>query len=389
MFSEIKVVLIVFVLNFKCRAVYGMCLFIFPIRFIQFKFHHKGNVQILLFPLFILGFKRFNATGWQGHLRRCLQVIPPRVNLLHYCKNFFFYFLLLCSMVEFASYSDLKEAMKRFDGILLNSRQIKLVDVSDISGSPHLSSTQSRSRNSSDSLTEMPVSTPKSPSVRQRSYPTSKLSEEGRHLVVVSHTVNGPHKFAIQLTSEAEAYGKLRKAIESSLRPFPGIPKKGDPCIALCLTGKAFHRCLITAVDDSGPTYTVYFIDIGTECQISPDFIRDISNELLACPPFAYQVSLAGVEEVAQLIGLNDIFSSLLKSAGYLLAQVTKDKVHLYDHSGRNFIDVLTSIKLNLMATILGIATNGPSVASPSPPLTKEMVKYFFFYYLLFVICFN
>ena len=121
-------------------------------------------------------------------------------------------------------------------------------------------------------------------------------------------------------------------------------------------------------------------VDVALDLQML-DAVRVIQDLLGELDAHLGEVvkALAGVEEVAQLIGLNDIFSSLLKSAGYLLAQVTKDKVHLYDHSGRNFIDVLISIKLNLMATILGIATNGPSVASPSPPLTKEMVKYFFF----------
>ena len=68
-------------------------------------------------------------------------------------------------MAESAYYSDLKEAIARFDGTLLNRRRMKLVDDLDISGSPLLSSSNSRFcsyfRNSSDPLTEMRTSTPK------------------------------------------------------------------------------------------------------------------------------------------------------------------------------------------------------------------------------------
>lgn len=201
-----------------------------------------------------------------------------------------------------------------------------------------------------------------------RSYLTNKLPEEGRHDVVVSNMANGPYKFVIRLTREEEAVKNLRKCLDSlAPHPFPGFPKEGAPCIAVCPADNFFYRCVITAVNESGhqPLLSVYFVDTGFEYQLSLAFICAIPKELLALPPFAYQVSLAGVEEVAELSGLNEIFSSLVKSAGFLSAQVEdQHNVNLYDHTGRSFLDVLRAIKSNLLATILGVTTNSPNVVS-------------------------
>ncbi|EFX61956.1 hypothetical protein DAPPUDRAFT_337747 [Daphnia pulex] len=126
-----------------------------------------------------------------------------------------------------------------------------------------------------------------------RSYLTSKLPEEGRHDVVVSNMANGPYKFVIRLTREEETLQNLRKALDSvAPHPFPGSPKEGAPCIAVCPADNFFHRCVITAVDESGhqPLPTVYFVDTGFEYQLSLPFICAIPNELLALPPFAYQM---------------------------------------------------------------------------------------------------
>jgi hypothetical protein len=135
---------------------------------------------------------------------------------------------------------------------------------------------------------------------------------------------------------------------------------------------------VITAVDESGhqPLFTVYFVDTGFEYQLSLAFLCAIPNELLALPPFAYQVSLAGVEEVAELSGLNEIFSSLVKSAGFLSAQVEdQHNVNLYDHTGRSFLDVLRAIKSNLLATILGVTTNSPNVVSSPTRLAEVKLR--------------
>jgi hypothetical protein len=64
---------------------------------------------------------------------------------------------------------------------------------------------------------------------------------------------------------------------------------------------------------------------------------------------FAYRVSLFGVEEVANLICLNDIFASFVNSSPYLQVEVVEEDenkqiVNLYDSTGRSIREVLASI---------------------------------------------
>jgi arginine/serine-rich splicing factor 4/5/6 len=64
-------------------------------------------------------------------------------------KYLFIFFLILYSVVEFASYSDLKTAIEKLDGTDLNGRRIKLVEDKD--SGRRGSRRRSRSRSSSRS----------------------------------------------------------------------------------------------------------------------------------------------------------------------------------------------------------------------------------------------
>lgn len=109
------------------------------------------NVPLVWF----IGSQGLHATGWWGDLRRRAQTTSKwRVN-----SSFFLslhHQLILKrssrSVVEFASYSDLKTAIEKLDGTDLNGRRIRLVEDKDVRrGSRRRSRSRSSSRSRSRS----------------------------------------------------------------------------------------------------------------------------------------------------------------------------------------------------------------------------------------------
>lgn len=218
-----------------------------------------------------------------------------------------------------------------------------------------------------------PMAAARSPNqspVPPRAYVTNDIPSKGRHDVIVTHIPDGPHKFYVQLKSEASDFLRLRKKLDSTAPPaLRGVPKLGTTCVALSPTDKLCHRGLITAVGDYGDQCTVYFADIGTQEPVNLDSICEISDELLVPRLFAYRVSLYGVEEVAKLVGLNEIFTSLVNSAPYLKVEVVEDdegkqKVNLYDNLGRSIREMLCTILANFGTS----RVCSPVAPIPSPP---------------------
>lgn len=219
---------------------------------------------------------------------------------------------------------------------------------------------------------------PKPSPTPPRTFVTNDIPSKGRHDVIVTHIPDGPHKFYVQLKSEASDFMKLRKKLDSVVpHAMHGVPKLGTTCIAVSPSDKLFHRGLITAVGDYNNqcTCTVYFADIGTQEPVSIDLICEISDELLIPRLFAYRVSLFGAEEVANLVGLNEIFTALVNSAPYLQVEVMEDdegkqKVNLYDNTGRSIREVLASILANLITKTKDTPI-APSTSTSPPKLNK------------------
>ena len=192
------------------------------------------------------------------------------------------------------------------------------------------------------------------PTVSPRAYVINNLPLKGRYDVVVTHISEGPFKFFVQMKSEAKNLQKIRKQLDSMApTPFKGTPL-GSPCIVVSPSDQLLHRGLITGINDFGnPSckYSVYFVDIGTQIPIELASIYDIPDELLVPSLSAYRVALFGVENVSKLVGLNEIFSAMVKKACNLQAEVEdneRQEISLYNDSGRSISDILGTIYSNL-----------------------------------------
>lgn len=209
-----------------------------------------------------------------------------------------------------------------------------------------------------------------------KAYLSNEIPQHGRHEVVVTHVADGPFKFYLMLKSDAQELTNLRKKLES-LAPhrFTGIPKRGTVCVALSPVDKLVHRGLITAANVYGDQCSVYFVDSGNQELVDLDMIREIPDELVDPQLFACRVSLHRAEDVAELSGLNAIFTALVNASDTLQCEVVENemnqKVNLFDHTGRNVLDILLSIHSNIQpATPASTPSSRPSSAIP-PCITQ------------------
>ena len=187
-----------------------------------------------------------------------------------------------------------------------------------------------------------------------KEYVTHKLPQMGRHEVVVSHVAEGPFKFYVLLKSAAPQLADLRQKLKVIFpRKFTGVLQLHSPCLAFSQTDKLYHRGQITSTDagDVGDQRSVYFVDMGTKNLVDLDSIYDIPDELMLAP-IPQPVSLNRVEEVSELSGLQEIFTTLVNPSNFLLCEVVgssaNQKVNLYDQSGKSLLDLL-SVHSNLL----------------------------------------
>ena len=208
-----------------------------------------------------------------------------------------------------------------------------------------------------------------------RAYVSNIIPAIGRHEVIVTHVADGPLKFYLVMKSAEPELNNLRQKlqIESMLpRRFIGIPQRGSTCIAVPLAETSFHRGLITNTSANGDQCSIYYGDIGIQEPIDIDSIFEIPDELMEPHLFACRVSLNRVEEVAELNGLKAIFTELVKSNNSLQCEVVNNeqndqKVDLYDHTGRNLMDILLTIQSNLQTTTpFSAPSSRPASAIPT-----------------------
>lgn len=213
------------------------------------------------------------------------------------------------------------------------------------------------------------------PTKLRRAFVTTDLPRNGRHDVKVSHISDGPFKFSVQMKSDMEDLNSLRRKLDKvTPLPLPGIPELGSPCIAVSPTDKLFHRGMITSVNEYKNECTVYFVDIGFQEAVNFNLVCEIPNDLLGIRLYACRVSLQGAEEVANLPGLYDIFASLVNSSESLQCEVVeidhnnKQKVNLYDRTGRSLLNVFLSLSTIVMpGKTLNLASISPVKGSSSP----------------------
>ncbi|XP_050402777.1 tudor domain-containing 6 [Patella vulgata] len=113
----------------------------------------------------------------------------------------------------------------------------------------------------------------------------------------ISH-VDSDNTIHVQLARDAEEIDELsNKIAEFPIEEVPERLNSGYACAALFSQDKAWYRAIVTKV---GPKVDVHFVDFGNGDSLPVNDLKELPEELLDVPPYAYHCKVHGMNNWTQ-----------------------------------------------------------------------------------------